>query len=125
MIIINILRQRKKVYDRLFLARNSTYGAILSVKKILTDIKDTKLLVFENRTVEKDIFMDQQNANLTQCTHLFEESLRKIVRDVKMVLTTVHTIHGNAVKENTTGISSSKNSSTASGTSISASVQIS
>ena len=92
-------RQRKKVYDRLFLARNSTYGAILSVKRILTDIKDTKLIVVENRTCEKDVFLELQNSNLAQCAHVFEESLRLIVRDVKSVLTTVHNIHGNAVKE--------------------------
>ena len=92
------VRQRKKIADRIFIARNSTCSAVLQVKKLLSDVKVVKLISVEMKTTEKDVFIDQQNAFLAKAIHQFEDSLRVIIREVQVVLTTVKSVHGNATK---------------------------
>lgn len=92
-------RQRKNVADRLFLARDSTYAAVLQIKKHLIDVKTMRLLSVDSRTSEKDVYVDQQNASLTKIGHQFEDYLRHIIREVQSVLSAVQNVHGKAIKD--------------------------
>ena len=93
-------RQRKKVTDRLFLARNSMCRSIISVKRKLVEVKNVKLVTIDVKTCEKDYFIEQQTSYIIKMGQTFEDILRDIVREVQQVLTSIQDIHGSVIKDN-------------------------
>lgn len=92
-------KQRKKVVEKLFLARKSTCQPILEVKKQLLDVQRVHLLHLELKTSDKDVFMDQQNAQCMRANALFEDSTRKIIAEVQNVIMEVTNMHTNMHSE--------------------------
>ena len=88
-------KQRKKVVEKLFLARNSTCAPFLEVKKQLLVVQKVQLLHLELKTTDKDAFMDHVNAQCIKAGLQFEESTRKIITEVQNVIMEVTNMHTN------------------------------
>lgn len=93
------VKQRKRISDRYFLVRKTTCAPIIEIKKHLLDIQNVKLLHFDLRSCDKNVFMDQQNSTLQQASGQFEESIRKIITETQNVIVEVTTLHTNVMQE--------------------------
>ena len=92
-------KQRKRISDRYFLARNTSCAPIIEIKKHLLDVQNVKLLQLELRSCDKTYFMEQQGSSCLQASSQFEESIRKIITEVQNVMLDVTTLHTNVLQD--------------------------
>ena len=92
-------KQRKRISDRYFLARNTSCAPIIEIKKHLLDVQNVKLLHLELRSCDKTFFMEQQSSSCLQASSQFEESIRKIISEVENVMLDVTSLHTSVLQD--------------------------
>lgn len=92
-------KQRKRVAEKLFLTRKTSSKPILAIKRYLMDLQNMSLLQLDLKTTDKATFVEQQVAQCTRASVLFEESLHHIIAEVQQVITDI-TMHHTASSEN-------------------------
>lgn len=96
------LKQRKKVTERLFIARKTTNPAILATKKHLKDIRSVQLLSLiglDFKPSDKDVIMERQLSQLSKAGAQFEEFVRRIIVEVNNVINDVNNLHSQAYQD--------------------------
>jgi dynein heavy chain len=86
-------KQRKKLTERLFYARNNSCEAILSVKKHLIEVKNVRLLNLDLKTCDKDIFIELQTAQGAKANAQFDEAMRSVISEVQNVIVAVNNMY--------------------------------
>ena len=87
-------KQRRRVADRLFVARDSSCQPILDIKQQLLEIKAVQLINLDLRTCDKKYFEDSNQAQCQRANLSFEESLRKVITEVQSVISQVNNLQG-------------------------------
>eukprot|EP00605_Chrysophyceae_sp_TOSAG23-4_P000859 GSChrysophyteH1.ASY1.ANO1.950.1 assembled CDS len=89
-------KQRKSVGSRLYMTRKTTINAILCIKKHLMNVQSVRLLYVDGRTLEKDVFVEQQTQNCIKSGTLFEEAMRNVTNEVQTVIHQIQNMHSKA-----------------------------
>ena len=92
-------KQRKKLVDRLFYARNNSCEAVLAIRKNLIEINNVKILNLDLRTCDKDVFIDQQINQGSKANAKFDEVMRMVITEVQNVINEVNNLHSLAKQD--------------------------
>ena len=95
-------KQRRRIAEKYFLARKTSCGPIIEIKKHLLEVQNVKLLHLDLRSCDKNNFMEQQSVSCQQAGAQFEESIRKIIAEVQNVIVEVTSLY-NAVQQDDDG----------------------
>lgn len=101
------MKQRKKVMDKLFIARKTTNPAILAVKRHLRDVRNVQLLgtiPSDFKPYNKDTFSAENIKQLLSAGLQFEDSMKRIVDEVQTVINEVNKIHTLAYQDPSSNI---------------------
>ena len=90
------VKQRKAVGARLFMARKTTSGAIMLVKKHLMNVQNVRLLYLDGSTIEKEEFTEQQTQNCVKSGAECEEAMRLVTNEVQTVIMQIQSMHSRA-----------------------------
>jgi dynein heavy chain, axonemal len=101
------LKQRKKVTERLFLARKTTCPAILASKRHLRESRNVHLLSAigtDFKPSDKDVIMEKQLGQLSKASVQFEEYVRRIIEEVSRVINDINSIHSSAYQDQSSNV---------------------